>query len=179
MNGIYRYSGGDGCVINRGTISAQEVRLIGSSVLNKGTILAPAGLVIMAAGENVYLGQEDSDIVVEVAMADPANHTVTNNGYIGGGKAGIKGCVGGDTTEGPAVILAAGDVFSTAMSGLESLRAEAKRNISFSGNVSANGFIDLEAGGEIDIKGLDAGAAKLRFCEHQGRSRRFRNNRFS
>ena len=149
MNGIYQYSGGGGLVTNNGTINAQEVRLIGSSVLNKGSIIAPAGLVIMAAGNSVYLGEEGSDVVVQVAaMSDPANHTVTNTGSIGSNKAGINGCVGGKTTEGPAVILAAGDIFSTAISGIESLRAEAQRNISFSGNVSANSSIDLSAGGK-------------------------------
>ena len=108
----------------------------------------------MAAGESVYLGQENSSIVVQVAMSDPANHTVTNTGSIGGGKAGIEG----GATDDPAVILAAGDIFSTAISGIESLRAEAQRNISFSGNVSANSSIDLTAGGKIDVEGLNAGA---------------------
>ena len=68
MNGVQNFTGdGVGEVINYGNISAEQVALIGKKVLNAGTINSPGGYTIMATGDEVYLGSEGSDVVVEVA----------------------------------------------------------------------------------------------------------------
>jgi len=69
---------GEGTVQNLGSIAANSVYLIGKRVLNSGSIVAPEGLVIMAAGERVYLGQDGSSVLVEVGteLAEPVPDVV-------------------------------------------------------------------------------------------------------
>ncbi|MHC4719946.1 MAG: two-partner secretion domain-containing protein, partial [Planctomycetota bacterium] len=70
MNGVYNFAGGGvGKVANYGKITAQQVALIGKSVLNAGVIRSQRGYVLMAAGDRVFLGQEGSDVVVEIDAA--------------------------------------------------------------------------------------------------------------
>ncbi len=45
-----------GNVSNSGTINADQVYLVGKNVTNTGTVSCPGGMVVMAAGEKVYLG---------------------------------------------------------------------------------------------------------------------------
>ncbi|MGD8786050.1 MAG: filamentous hemagglutinin N-terminal domain-containing protein, partial [Phycisphaerales bacterium] len=67
MNGVYSFSGdGIGKVANYGEITADQVALIGKEVLNAGVIRSPGGYVLMAAGDKVLLGQEGSNVVVEI-----------------------------------------------------------------------------------------------------------------
>ena len=114
----------------------------------------------MAAGDSVYLGEEDSDVVVEATMADPAIHTITNNGSLID-----KGGACDGKSEGPAVILAVGDIFSVALKGIESLRAEAARDISIK-QVVANSEVDLYAGRNINVpEGVEVGDS----CRDQAR----------
>jgi len=159
INGIYRfekfeptegnpYSDWIGNVTNEGIgighgINAENVALIGQNVTNKGVIrtTAPGGAVIMAAGESVYLSNVGSNVVVQVAMTDPAEHTVDNTGTI----EASSGNVG-------KVVLAAGDIFSTAISGVDSLAAVANRDITLDGNIQA-GEIMLEADSDSDGSG--------------------------
>ena len=63
-----------------------------------------------------------------------------------------------DADDGTVVILAAGDIFSTAIEGIDSLRAEAKGNVSLTGDVTAESSIDIEAAGDITTRGLEAGS---------------------
>ncbi|MEK7993800.1 MAG: filamentous hemagglutinin N-terminal domain-containing protein, partial [Planctomycetota bacterium] len=63
---LMMFRDGEGTVQNLGSIAAGSVYLIGKKVLNSGSILAPEGLVVMAAGDRVYLGQNGSSVLVEV-----------------------------------------------------------------------------------------------------------------
>ncbi|MBN2592520.1 MAG: cadherin-like domain-containing protein [Sedimentisphaerales bacterium] len=108
MAGNYEFiAGADiGEVVNYGEINAVEgAALIGSRVLNYGTITTgPGGFVVMAAGDRVLLGEPGSKIVVEmdsVTSPDDGIGDVINDGDI----------------ESPSgrVVLAAGDIFSSAM----------------------------------------------------------------
>ena len=83
----------------------------------------------MAAGETVTIS-ENSPVVVKVAMTVPADHVVDNDG----------------TIETDHVILAAGDIWSTAISGIESLRAESYTNVTFTGDIEATGDVEITAG---------------------------------
>ncbi|MHC4310490.1 MAG: hypothetical protein ACYSSN_11130, partial [Planctomycetota bacterium] len=144
---------------NSGTTSiwAENIALIGKNVYNKGMIGGGGSseYVILAAGESVLITETGSDISVEVAMtnpADPSLNVVDNGGSLGTGSGGI----GWDTDN---VILAAGDIYSTAIEGIENLRAEAKGNIVMEGSVTTNVIADsdaestviLDADGDITI----------------------------
>jgi len=113
INGRYNFVGGDGAVINNGDISAERAYLIGKQVTNSGTISCPAGYVVMAAGDRVFLGEPGSEIVLEMdkpslSEQQAAEAAVLNEGVV---KAG-----GGIVT-----LAAAGDIYSQAISNIGSL----------------------------------------------------------
>ena len=124
-------------------ITAEQVALIGRNVTNKGIIrtTAPGGAVIMAAGNEVYLNQFGSNVSVQVSLGytNPANRVVDNGGSQGTGDGTI-------TADGGKVILAAGDIWSTAIEGIESLRAEAKGDITLEGAITASGHVEILGG---------------------------------
>jgi filamentous hemagglutinin family protein len=98
-----------GGIVNDGTINATEgVALLGSKILNAGTITAgPGGFVVMAAGDRVLLGQPGSKIVVEMDSVTPDNPENPDNlGTV------VNDSTGQITTDGGKVVLAAGDIFS-------------------------------------------------------------------
>jgi filamentous hemagglutinin len=130
-------------VENEGAITAlTNVYLVGSSVINRGTVTA-SDLVVMAAGENVYLKQNGSNVVVEVSVSQgytrPYDRVVDNGGSQGTGAGTI-------TANDGKVILAAGDIYSTAIEGIESLRAEATGDITLNGAIGATGHVEILGG---------------------------------
>ncbi len=139
------YSDVIGNVTNKGLltgIDAESVALIGKNVTNIGTIrtTAPDGAVVMAAGESVLLNEVGSNIVVQaITMTDPAQHLVYNTGTF----EASSGNVG-------KVILAAGDIYSTAISGVDSLSATANEDIILLDDIQA-GEIVMEAGQDITL----------------------------
>ncbi len=143
-------------------IKAEAIALIGRNVINRGALIGD--FVLLAAGDSVLItgDPETSNVVVEVAMADPALHTVDNGGELGTGTGSItmKNSVDAEIK---GVILAAGDIFSTAIEGVEFLRAEAKRDITLNGAITADGDITLLANadvsgiGDVDAEVLTAG----------------------
>ncbi|MDH4239942.1 MAG: filamentous hemagglutinin N-terminal domain-containing protein, partial [Phycisphaerae bacterium] len=127
--------------ITAGEIHAEQVALIGRNVYNKGLISAPGGAVVMAAGESVYLSEIGSNVAVEVSQGytSPYNRVVDNGGSDGTGTGTIE-------ATGGKVILAAGDIYSTAIEGVESLRAEATGDITLNGAVTADGHVEILGG---------------------------------
>ena len=84
-------------VLEGAEISVDEtLALLGSKVFNAGTISAPGGLVVMAAGNSVYLGDPSGKAIVE--MAGIEDGLVQNTGSI--------------NASGGKVVLAAGDIYS-------------------------------------------------------------------
>ncbi|MBN2180876.1 MAG: cadherin-like domain-containing protein [Sedimentisphaerales bacterium] len=140
--------GGGGDVVNNGTINAADsVYLVGKNVINNGAISCPAGLVVMAAGDGVYLRQDGSNVFIEVATASD----VTNSGTVTAGEGGI--------------VLAAGDTFSSAIANVGTLAASGgtvtaeAACIENSGTINVNstdgdgGNVTLEAAEELIIAG--------------------------
>lgn len=129
------FEGGDGEVQNFGDITADSVYLVGKKVLNGdgGSIVTPpGGLVVIAAGDNVYLAQDGSNVVVEI-LADPMETTpdVQNEGLV-------------NAPEGQ-IVLAAGDMYSRAIANYSSLTAS-------SGTITAQAArIDCETRSIIDV----------------------------
>jgi filamentous hemagglutinin family protein len=151
---IFEGGGGIGDVTNYGQISAEKAALIGRNVVNRGVISAE-DYVILAAGDSVIINPNNSHVVVEVAMTNPAEHVVDNGGDLGTGPGAIS-------AEDGHVILAAGDIFSTAIEGVESLRAQATRNVVLNGDVTAGSpttddpYISISTtGGDITTGGFD------------------------
>ncbi len=142
-----------------GVINASTVALIGKTVLNAGIIMSDT--VVLAAGERVYLAITEGTggkIYVEVAdlvTSVPANNTVTNTDT-----------ATFTTTDGD-VLLAAGDIFSAAITGVGSLAAVANRNIYLNGDFEA-GEITITAdadysggigGGNVFATGATSGTS--------------------
>jgi filamentous hemagglutinin family protein len=149
MNGVYRYAGdGVGEVANYGTISAEQVALIGKKVLNAGTISSPGGYTIMASGDSVYLGSEGSSVVVEVAGV-----TVPDGATEGLGDVINEGTI--DAADGK-IILAAGDTYTRAIEGLDRLSVAVGSGV---GRVGQFGTITADGtdgnGGEITLTAAD------------------------
>ncbi len=145
MDGNYQFvaGGGDvGSVINNGAITAAEgVALIGRKVFNTGDIIAgEGGFVVMTAGDEVVLGQPGSDVVVRmdsVTTPDDGAGDVINDGLI--------------ESESGTVVLAAGDMFSTAL--------ELDKVSGGVGRIEQNGTIDVDGasgdGGQIMLTAAD------------------------
>jgi len=149
LNGLpYTFTGGGvgDILVKEGAqiVTEDMAALIGENIINRGSLSATSGYVIMAAGDSVLI-TDNPNIVVEVAMTNPADHVVDNGGDLGTGTGTID-------APGGRVILAAGDIFSTAIEGVESLRAEAQRNITFEGEIDATGNVDLLAAQNVQLK---------------------------
>ena len=84
LAGVDRFTHVDGSVINTGTIEGRTITLIGNHVANRGLIVAPQGMVTMAAGETVYLTRTDGGIMVELSGGTntPGEAAVANSGTI-------------------------------------------------------------------------------------------------
>ncbi|UCC98061.1 MAG: tandem-95 repeat protein [Phycisphaerales bacterium] len=134
---------GDGTVQNLGSISADSVHLVGKKVLNSGSIVAPEGLVVMAGGDRVYLGQNGSSVLVEVAT-EPLDSSadVLNDGSI--------------TAESGTVILAAGDRFSRAVSNVGTLAAAGGDIAVDAARFENSGTINADGGGSISLSATEA-----------------------
>src|SRR3954467_12333790 len=65
LGGVNKFSTARGSVVNEGKISGEQVHLIGSQVINRGTIVADGGIVTMSSGKDVYLSEEGGNILVK------------------------------------------------------------------------------------------------------------------
>ena len=141
------FSGGNGNVENHGTINANQVILVGNKVLNLGPIVANEGLVVMAAGDNVYLAQDGSAVFVEL-LEDPLNTTydVQNSGLI--------------SADNGKIVLAAGDTFSRAVSNVGTLATSGGEVSIQAAQVENNGLINVSSssgnGGSVKLTGTES-----------------------
>jgi filamentous hemagglutinin family protein len=136
----FRFEGGSGTVKNYGVIKSNGVILVGKKVLNGGAIVAPSGLVVLAAGDNVYLAQDGSSVVVQI-LADPHDSTadVQNRSVINAASGKI--------------VLAAGDTFSRAITNVGVLAASSGTIEAHAAQIENRGVIDVSAGSSSDGDG--------------------------
>ncbi|MHC4187129.1 MAG: two-partner secretion domain-containing protein [Planctomycetota bacterium] len=107
---LYSEVGDIGSVINNGDIEGSEgVALLAKRVENHGSIISENGIVIMAAGDSAVLAEPGSDVVIKLSELDSVSSTGDGMGDVINGETGTI-----DTGEGQ-VVLAAGDIFSTAL----------------------------------------------------------------
>src|SRR3954470_22282520 len=92
LGGINKFSTASGAVVNEGKISADQVHLIGSQVINRGNIVADGGIVTMSSGKDVYLGEEGGNIMVKVEGATSHKGAgVVNSGTVNANKVRLNG----------------------------------------------------------------------------------------
>ncbi len=156
------FSGGSGNVTNDGTINAiNSVYLVGYDVTNNGAILCPDGLVVMAAGDTLRLGQPGSDTIVEVSniktdLVADSDNDVTNNGT-----------VGEDGSPVGELVLAAGDIFSQAIANVDEVAVIARddvelRDITVTGQAEVYSGLGGVSDSTINVEGdITAGSITL------------------
>jgi fibronectin-binding autotransporter adhesin len=163
MRGVDRFTDMQGRVVNEGIITANFVGLLGESVGNYGQIIAPQGTVVMAAGEDVIVGDRKGNIFVKVdgktaASANGAEAAIENQGSI--------------DARGGTVSMAAGDIYSLALRVDGNVRAKRVKMQAKSGEVHVQGTIDASAtsGGGAGEKGKGGRVEVLgeKIALHQG-----------
>ncbi|MHC4205283.1 MAG: Ig-like domain-containing protein [Planctomycetota bacterium] len=152
--GEMEFAGGDGEITNRcklGITNADGVYLIGEKVLNLGPIIVnEEGLIVIAAGDQVILAQDGSNI--SVAVSGPrdglANPDINNRNIL--------------RADNGTVLLAAGDIFSSAIRNASFLAASGGTVKVQAAIVENNGSINVNApggsaadGGNINITGTE------------------------
>ncbi|MEE8473726.1 MAG: filamentous hemagglutinin N-terminal domain-containing protein, partial [Myxococcota bacterium] len=148
LAGVDQFTSVMGSVENRGAIEAGSVMLLGRTVANHGSILAPSGMIAMVAGETILLSTLDGKllIVVDGPAADPVEVGVTQAGTV--------------TAEGGEVIFTTGDVYSLALNhtGMTvggGVRIESGGGlVEIAGTLDVSGIEDVNegAGGSIEIE---------------------------
>jgi filamentous hemagglutinin family protein len=143
LNKADHFSGISGVVSNSGQIRANQVYLIGSQVINEGSIVAPNGMVAMLAGSDVLVSQQGSHVTAKVVPAVAAASANSNSSQ----------------TDLRASGLAAGDVYSLAIRHTGSIQAANVLINGPGGQVQVSGSIDASSktagttGGTVAITG--------------------------
>lgn len=137
MSGIHRFTDARGIVENRGHLQGDFIALIGGRVANHGTISAPNGTVVMAAGEQVLIGEHLGRVFVQIDVP------TTDADLLGSsGDGGLD--------------LAAGDVFSLAAWNTGTIDAGSVTVHGGSGRTVVSGDIRArmgERGGDVTLLG--------------------------
>ncbi len=148
LAGRNRFTNVNGSIINQGSITANNVALIGRDITNTGTIVAPKGAVTLVAGGEVYLSENaQGGILVKVEnTSTPAGDkpAIVNSGAI--------------HADGGCVMLSAGDLYSLAIQTSGSIKAsEVKLEGGSTGVVEVTGSIDASnttgKGGTVLVTG--------------------------
>ncbi|XAL98979.1 filamentous hemagglutinin N-terminal domain-containing protein [Phycisphaeraceae bacterium D3-23] len=140
LAGVDRFTGLSGAVHNHGTIYAESlVALIGRDVSHGGSIVAPAGTVVMASGDSVLIGQIRGNVFVSVETSVEAN-------------ADAGGVEVSGTVQAPAISLVSGDIYSMAVSGWLDASSETGEG----GDITVTGRT-VEVTGTLDASGATAG----------------------
>lgn len=139
-NNRMQFAGGGGEMINDGTINTERsVYLVGKNVINNGDIHCPGGLVVMAAGDKLRLGQRAGNVIVSVEkdLFTGKNNFITDNGTVGDAHSPVA-----------KLVLAAGDVFSQAVSNVANV-ASIVTDDPESGGVAAD-IVEVYSGHKAD-----------------------------
>lgn len=139
------FTDGSGTVENNGSIHAESIIVVGKKVINKGGLIADDGLIVVAAGEEVFIAQDGSSVVVNVSegfYGDDTTADIVN-------QSGIRAHRG-------KVVLAAGDTFSRAINILGYI-------VAYEGSVEVQAArIEQRANMVVDATGSgDAGSITL------------------
>ncbi|MHC4558146.1 MAG: two-partner secretion domain-containing protein, partial [Planctomycetota bacterium] len=151
INGRYNFVGGDGAVINSGDISAEKVYLIGKQVTNSGNISCPAGYVVMASGDRVFLGEPGSGIVLEMDVSSLSESADTADSGVGVLNEGTIDAAGGIIA-----LAASGDIYSQAISNVGSLSTSVETGDAGQISLTADAGTVINTG-SIEASGSEGG----------------------
>ncbi|MDA9963111.1 filamentous hemagglutinin N-terminal domain-containing protein, partial [Opitutales bacterium] len=73
LAGVDRYSSLSGEIQNQGSITAGEVVLAGATLSNSGRIIAPDGLVVLAAGSGLEVASANDSVTVSLESPAPGS----------------------------------------------------------------------------------------------------------
>ncbi len=141
LAGVNHFTDLAGDVTNRGTLQGQHIALLGQRVANYGHVETPQGSFMMLAGDEIWLRDHDSPVLIRTELAEAGvsetEASVENTGQI--------------HAEGGVVRLAAGDMLSFA------IRQDASGEIR-ADEISLDGGEGLvEVRGQLDARGLGEG----------------------
>ena len=146
VNNRMEFVGGNGIVTSRANITADSVYLIGKKVYNIGPIQAPNGLVVMAAGDEVRLYENGSEVSVVVSDIGDGNPDIRNSGYVSANNGKI--------------VLAVGDTFSRAIRNVSIIAASGGEVSMQAAQIDNNGLITVSSssgnGGSVNLKGTES-----------------------
>ena len=167
INGINRFTDLTGFIENYGKLSAVDtIHLIGANVLNAGEIHAPDGMVSMRVGDELYLGQEGSQLFVNLGSQGVATETTgatdagERPGFLGVGDMYSLAIRNRGLVEAKAITLDASDDGVVSLEG-GTLDASNRNSREVGGSIKVLGKrIGVFAGTKIDASG-DAGGGKI------------------
>jgi filamentous hemagglutinin family protein len=143
LGNVDHFSGVSGRVSNSGQIHANQVYLVGSQVINQGSIVSPGGVVAMVSGSDVIVSEPGSHVMATVVPVVSAT-----------------GAAGGSQQPDLRIsALAAGDAYSLAIRHTGSIQAGTVLINGGSGQVQISGSIDASSqiaggkGGNVSITG--------------------------
>lgn len=146
LRNMNQFTNASGSVVNEGTIIGEFVGLVGKSVINRGSIVAPQGAVVMGAGSDIMIGEGGGNVYVrvrgEAEVAPGTQAAVMNSGAIEAGK----------------VRVGVGDVYGAALFNAGAIRAKSTRlEGQGKGEVKVSGTIDASnangKGGDVRVLG--------------------------
>lgn len=146
LRNMNQFTNASGSVVNDGTIIGEFVGLVGKSVINRGSIVAPQGAVVMGAGNDVLIGEGGGNVYVrvrgEAEVAPGTQAAVVNTG----------------TIEASKVRAGVGDVYGAALFNAGAIRARSTRlEGQGKGEVKVSGTIDASnasgRGGDVRVLG--------------------------
>jgi filamentous hemagglutinin family protein len=160
LAGVDRFTHVDGSVINTGTLEGRTITLIGNHVANRGLIVAPEGMVTLAAGNTVYLTRTDGGMMVELSGGTdtPGQAAVENSGTI--------------NAPGGTVNLGASDVYTLAARHDGTTVANEVNITTDGGRAEVGGTIDASnpegVGGRVIIVADDAALTESAYIDVSG-----------
>ncbi len=154
LSGVNSFTENSGSITNAGVIKAGDVTFAAGHISNNGTILTPEGMVVMAAGKDVYVSKLGSPFLVQVAgtsTVKTGGTQVSNSGTVD--------AAGGD------VAIRAGDMYSLAINTSGTIKAAnvsiqaagADSTVLVSGKIDAANQGAGSTGGTIAVNGGNIG----------------------
>lgn len=151
-----RFTELEGSVVNDGTINAAKAVLAGAAVENTGTINSPGGMVVMAAGNDLFIGEAGGNLYARVSHGSSTNAT----GRLSDRQAGVYN-TGTINARGGRAVAVTGDIFGMAIrqggtvtAGQIELRGGNRTSTVVTGQLNASGAANNSAtGGQVKVLG--------------------------
>jgi len=159
---IDRFTDLTGSTISQGTINAARAVLAGAAVENTGTINSPGGLVVLAAGNDLLVGEAGGHLYARVSHGSSTNAT----GALSNRQAGVYNS-GTVNARGGRAVAVTGDIYGMAIRNSGSitarnveLRGGDRTNTVVTGRLDASGSANNQStGGSVKVLGQNVALA--------------------